>query len=105
VLRARGLVALPAANLVVNIGFGADATHTQKPLPQLGHESLEWPLSHPAELEVNADIQRLSEKVTASHVGRAARFVARHLPQGRLRELLRAAVSMWRDRKLPLRDA
>jgi hypothetical protein len=103
VIRERGLVAVPAANLVVNIGFGADATNTQNEVPQLGHESLEWPLSHPSELEVNTEIERLTEQVIASHVGRAARFVARHLPQGRLRTLLRATVARWRDRKLPLR--
>jgi hypothetical protein len=103
VLRERGLVAVPIANLVLHEGFGADATHTQNEVPQLGLESLDWPLSHPPKLEVNADIERLAEKVTASHVGRAARFVARHLPQGRVRAVLRAAVSAWRDRKLPLR--
>lgn len=102
-VRERGLVAIPTANLVVHEGFGADATHTQNEVPQLGHESLDWPLSHPSRLTVNADIERLAEQVTASHVGRMARFVARHLPQGRLRELLRAAVSTWRDRKLPLK--
>ncbi len=102
-IRERGLAAVPAANLVVHVGFGADATHTQQEVPQLGHESLDWPLSHPSELEVNADMQRLSEQVVASHVGRMARFVARHLPQGRLRTVLRAAVSTWRDRKVPVR--
>jgi hypothetical protein len=101
-IRDRGLAAVPAANLVVNIGFGADATNTKNPVPQPAHESLAWPLNHPPQLEVNAGLQRLSEKVIASHVGRMARFVARHLPQGRLREFLRAVVSTWRDRKLPL---
>jgi hypothetical protein len=103
IIRERGLAAVPTANLVVNIGFGADATHTQKEVPQLGHEALDWPLSHPSKLEVNADLQRLSEQVAASHVGRTARFVARRLPQGPVRTLVRGAVATWRDRKLPLR--
>lgn len=103
VVRERGLAVVPAANLVVHIGFGADATHTKREVPQLGHESLGWPLVHPARLEVNAELQRRSEKVTASHVGRTARFVAGHLPQGRLRELARAAASAWRDRRLAAR--
>jgi hypothetical protein len=102
-VRERGLVAVPSANMVVHEGFGADATNAKKEVPQLGHETLTWPLSHPTKLEVNAGIERLSEQVTASHVGRLARFVAHNLPQGRLRELLRAAVATWRDRKLPLR--
>jgi hypothetical protein len=103
IIRERGLAAVPAANMVLHIGFGADATHTQREVPQLGLESLDWPLSHPPELEVNAELQRLCEQVAASHVGRTARFMARHLPQGRVRNVVRAVVSRWRDRKLPLR--
>lgn len=102
-IRERGLVAVPGRNMVVHEGFGADATNAKREVPQLGHESLDWPLVHPSTLEVNDGIERLAEQVTASHVGRLARFVAGHLPQGRLRELLRTAVSIWRDRKLPLR--
>jgi hypothetical protein len=44
-----GLAAIPRVNLVANIGFGDDATHTihdePYPLPARGH--LEWPLTSP----------------------------------------------------------
>jgi hypothetical protein len=45
----RGLTCLPARNLVTNIGFGPDATHTQA-LHRSAHlrrEEIEFPLRHP----------------------------------------------------------
>jgi hypothetical protein len=45
-----GLTALPSMNLVSNIGFRADATHTRDPgsrVAALGAESVEFPLKHP----------------------------------------------------------
>jgi hypothetical protein len=48
-----GLTALPAKNLVKNIGFGCDATHTvleSEKYTALQAEELEWPLVHPSEV-------------------------------------------------------
>ena len=45
-----GLAIVPAVNLVTNIGFGADATHTFDLHDRLAHLStgeLRWPLQHP----------------------------------------------------------
>jgi hypothetical protein len=45
-----GLVILPAANLVSNIGWGADATHTKtmdNPASNLPTEGIGFPLDHP----------------------------------------------------------
>jgi hypothetical protein len=45
-----GLTILPNANLVSNIGFGDDATHTANssdPMAALPHEDLDFPLRHP----------------------------------------------------------
>ena len=45
-----GLAIVPAVNLVTNIGFGDDATHTFDPhdrLAQLSTGELAWPLRHP----------------------------------------------------------
>ncbi|GAA3926402.1 nucleotide-diphospho-sugar transferase [Hymenobacter algoricola] len=45
-----GLAIVPAVNLVTNIGFGDDATHTFDPLDRLAHlrtAELQWPLQHP----------------------------------------------------------
>lgn len=43
------LTILPEVNLISNIGFGADATHTQKdsPLSDMAVQSLEFPITHP----------------------------------------------------------
>lgn len=40
---------LPATNLIQNIGFGQDATHTRKsdPLAHIRSDSMEFPLRHP----------------------------------------------------------
>jgi hypothetical protein len=46
-----GLSITPNANLISNIGFGADATHTSSgdnPFAELEIQSLDFPLSHPA---------------------------------------------------------
>jgi hypothetical protein len=46
---------LPAVNLITNIGFGADATHTQgtSHLANLATKSLNFPLEHPKNMIVN----------------------------------------------------
>lgn len=52
-----GLSALPAVNLISNIGFGVDATHTVSPesrLAGLPVESLQGPLRHPAQVQVSS---------------------------------------------------
>ena len=53
----RGLTVLPARNLVKNIGFGPDATHTLSENPHvsaMSAEELNFPLRHPAEVVRNA---------------------------------------------------
>ena len=50
---AGGLTALPAVNLISNIGFGPDATHTKKAadaVASLSTEPIEFPLKHPGEV-------------------------------------------------------
>lgn len=53
-----GLAIIPSNNLISNIGFGEDATHTKDP----GHiranvlaEGIEFPLIHPSKVERNLD--------------------------------------------------
>ena len=46
----RGLSIVPKKNLIVNIGFGSDATHTKfKPLrfKKLNRNKIDFPLTHP----------------------------------------------------------
>jgi hypothetical protein len=55
--RANALTALPAVNLVSNIGFGFGATHTHaaaSPLANLPTGAIEFPLCHPTEVKRHA---------------------------------------------------
>jgi hypothetical protein len=59
--RAAGLSIVPAANLVANLGFRADATHTRDPrlartLP--GASPMPFPLRHPASVAASPDEDR-----------------------------------------------
>jgi len=61
-LAQRGLVAVPSLNLVSNIGFGHDATHTTNPLAlgaQLPVTALNFPLTHPDVLQTDAAYDRV----------------------------------------------
>ncbi len=52
--RRAGLTALPSINLVTNIGFGSDATHTRSPSDaarlSVPSGSMQFPLRHPPEI-------------------------------------------------------
>lgn len=100
VINERGLVASPAANLIENTGFGADATNAKNAIRQRQLEPIDWPLSHPPELAVDPQVERACERVITYHHGRAARFVARRLPQGRVRKVTRSAVGALREWRL-----
>jgi hypothetical protein len=66
-----GLCVAPARNLVRNIGFGADATHTKwhsvfSSLASLGAEEMDLPLIHPATLLVSSDKDELEARLWAA---------------------------------------
>ena len=74
-----GITIVPAVNLVTNIGFGEDATHTLDPQDQLAHPpaaELAFPLVHPP--VVARDKQR-DRQHFREHLLRHARAVARRL--------------------------
>ncbi|MBD2148128.1 glycosyltransferase family 2 protein [Sphaerospermopsis sp. FACHB-1194] len=53
--REHGLTIIPSINLVKNIGYGNDATHTTKDHPILAkliEEQMKWPLKHPNQVEI-----------------------------------------------------
>ncbi len=59
------LCVTPAVNMVTNIGFGADATHTSgadKNMTLASH-SMEWPLRHPPGFVPMRSMDRLSQKL------------------------------------------
>jgi hypothetical protein len=79
--RCGGLTATSNTNLVTNLGFGVEATHTaDRPAHVRAAEELRWPLVHPAEVQV--DLR--SEAWTRRQVLGAT-------PRGLMRQGLRAA--------------
>ena len=55
-----GLSAVPHGNLIINLGFGGDSTHTadsNATLGRLQHKGIEFPLNHPPYIcrDVNFD--------------------------------------------------
>ena len=65
---AKGLLsAVPKVNLVSNIGFGAESTHTkfESYVHEVGHEPLSFPLQHPEKIEANVTQMRRESRVRA----------------------------------------
>ena len=60
-----GLSIAPARNLVRNIGFAADATHTttDSPYALVGAEELDLPLTHPATVLASSDKDELEARL------------------------------------------
>lgn len=79
-----GLTALPQTNLISNIGFGIDATHTRRRsrFSNMTIASLDFPLSHPLEITRNeiADAFTQQHNFNLSLLGQARLAVRRFLP-------------------------
>lgn len=60
----KALTILPAKNLVSNIGFGTDATHTKgsSPFADLSAEPMPFPLRHPAGVVRNREADQFTER-------------------------------------------
>jgi hypothetical protein len=99
----RGLVVMPRSNLIENIGFGEQATNTTRAVSQRGLEEMQWPLTHPEQIVLNRDLELFIERMAAAYHGRLARFVARRLAQGPVREVVRTLVGAWRDWRVPVK--
>ena len=66
---ADGLTVLPGVNLVTNIGFGQDATHTRSSrseMANLAAMEMQFPLRHPIRIERNAE----ADAFTLAHLAR-----------------------------------
>jgi hypothetical protein len=80
-LKNNSLTIVPSTNLVSNIGFGKDATHTTEADPRfmLPATSMEFPLRHPASLipSRSLDRKRVQDMFPPSRVQRLLRKVKR----------------------------
>jgi hypothetical protein len=84
VLNANGLSITPAVNLVSNLGFGFDATHTRSRLLALHQaaRAMEFPLRHPRQIERNCTADAFTARrafYRRSRVGKAAEIVRRRV--------------------------
>ena len=69
VMQQRGLACYPVRNLISNLGYRPDATHTiaeraengRNPIANLPRQSLRFPLVHPARVERSPDLDRAIE--------------------------------------------
>jgi len=58
-----GLTIMPKRNMISNLGFGEDATHTtdtEDPSSQLSHQKLAFPLKHPEYVMVDTNADRIA---------------------------------------------
>lgn len=64
ILISKGLCIFPSNNLIQNIGFNVDATHTKYPTfhAKLSTKELSFPLVHPKRIEVNRSFEKQMEK-------------------------------------------
>jgi hypothetical protein len=89
-----GLCIAPARNLVVNGGFGADATHGYSPGREDDPaEPMSFPLRHPAQVALDVDVERELELHLNRVGGTAARLGRKLIRSPRLRRAARAAVN------------
>lgn len=74
-----GLSVIPKHNLVRNLGFRADASHTHDPTSRLANmavQPLQFPLVHPASVERDAAADEVTERIAYSGTSIAAMLAA-----------------------------
>jgi hypothetical protein len=79
------LSVFPSVNLVSNIGFNADATHTREeanPAAQLASNQIQFPLQHPKKIERNVDYENYLKRVLFTYQPLPWHFYVRHFLKG-----------------------
>lgn len=87
-----GLSVTPSINLVSNVGWGEDATHTRSTREPAAAVAMPFPLRHPADITLNATVQRELELVLLRANGRLANLVRVFIPSIRVRGWVRRIV-------------
>ena len=84
-----GLTITPRRNLVEHIGWGEGATHGTSERQDHPAREIEFPLAHPATVEVDVELERELELVLSRVGGRTARALRRLVKSPGVRRLLR----------------
>lgn len=90
-----GLTALPRCNLVSNVGFGNEATHTRHSSPVLDRaptNHLSFPLTHPTRVASNREADRWADL----HVFQTMGVSYRVRLKNRLRRIARSTIASFR---------
>lgn len=87
-----GLSLTPSINMVSNVGWGPEATHTRSTRKPAAAVSMAQPLVHPAEVALNTTVQAELEAVLLRANGRLANFVRIFVPSIRVRGWIREVV-------------
>lgn len=94
-----GLSITPSVNIVANDGFGEGATHTRSSRPLTPSEPIDFPLTHPAIVEMSEVVERELELVLLRANGRLARAARRVIRPLWFRGIVRRIVAnavVWR---------
>lgn len=89
VIASRSLAIAASSVLVKNIGFGEDGTNTLVDREMAEATPLEFPLTHPSDIQLNAPVELAYEKVIAQEFGLMSQIARKILPAGPLRSLAR----------------
>jgi len=104
IMSRRGLSAMPVVNLVLNDGYGEDATHTRSAKTSVPAQTLPMPLVHPARVELNRDVEAEMELILVRIDGRLSRVVRKLIKPLWLRALVRTIITFppiwWVVRRL-----
>jgi hypothetical protein len=103
IMAARGLSAMPVANLIENDGYGEGATHTRAEKQPEPAVPMAFPLTHPP-VELNRDVEGELELILLRTDGRLSRIARRLIRPLWLRALVRRIVALppvwWLVRRL-----
>ncbi len=94
IMTERGLSTIPSVNLVENDGYGEGATHTRADKDPVPAEPMPLPMTHPAEVALNREVEAELELILLRTDGRLSRWARRLIRPLWLRSLVRRVIDV-----------
>ena len=71
IFKQNGMCVVPEKNLIKNIGFNIEATHTTIGgiWEKLEAEELDFPLRHPAEIQIDQSLDKVEQRIRIRNMG------------------------------------
>lgn len=99
VVTTQSLAVTPAVNLIENVGFNEEATHTKSSRTMPTAQAIDFPLRHPPQVGLNENVERELERILVRRVGRLVRTLSPFVPRGPIRTIARivrsGTISAW----------